>query len=329
MGCLNSKSSAASSRPSLSLTYETENPITSTLLGAAQNSSSSSSSGASLYSATASTGISLPQAPTALLTETDAIILAANYCKDKSPFTWCDEALPCIGSRQHKWHYYVKGEDSEEQRGKKRKQVSMVMVLTHLLRGHEQAFPIPLSSGAILEVFASLCCGIDNPYVFPCEDVDYIRDRHTLVVTRKWTDSGSLRDLVYRQSPKTPFVQKNKRANGKPLPLAQVQAFGRHVLEALNVLNAKGIVVDCLTSANVLVEHRVARLADLENTLLGAGAKPVVVEMLMQVSARAIEDGATPCAFDVQLFGMYKRQNIVYSMSFDSLSCDITRPCTA
>lgn len=302
MGCCIGKSKSSADRTSLSLTYETDtaNGLSSSLLSASHASHMST---ASAYASSNMSAGSM-QSPVALLSEADSILLAANYCKDKSPFTWCDEALPCIGSREHKWHYSVKGDDSEARQGGKAKLVRMVMVLTYLRREGDQAFPIPLSSATILEVFASLVCGLENPYIFPCEDADYIRDRNTLVVTRKWADAGSLRDLVYRQNPKTPFSQKNNRAHGKSLPLAQVQTYGRHVLEACSALNAKGIVADCLTCANVLVVRRVARLSDLENSLLGGGASAELVEVLMQLAARAIEDGATPCAFDVQLFGL-------------------------
>lgn len=54
------------------------------------------------------------------------------------------------------------------------------------------------------------------------------------VATRKWTDTGSVRDLVHsKQRPKTPFAQKYARSNGRPLPLSLVQTYGRHILEVL------------------------------------------------------------------------------------------------
>ena len=52
------------------------------------------------------------------------------------------------------------------------------------------------------------------------------------IATRKWSDTGSLRDLVYsKQRPKSPFAEKYARENGRPLPLWQVQTYGRHILE--------------------------------------------------------------------------------------------------
>lgn len=257
------------------------------------------------------------------LTETEAIILAANYCKD-SPFRWCDEALPNIGSRALKWHYLVQGVEVEAG-GKKRNKkppplVPMVMALTYLRPDH---FPIPLTSPAALEVFCSLCTssssgdengggGMANPYLFPLQAATYMRERRVLVAIRQFTEVGSLRDLIYsKQRPKSPFAQKYARSNGRPLPLAQVQTYGRHILEGLKALNAKGIVVDCLTSGNVLVHKKVARISDLENTLLGGGASGrhggELVEVLMESAALALEQGKTACAFDVQLFGMFHR----------------------
>lgn len=279
MGCIGSKSCSGDGTY-LSLEYEAENPIS------------------SLASEPPSENI-------VLLTECDAKILAASYCRDKSPYTWGDQALLSIGSREHKWHYIVQGEDKDAPRGSKRKVVPFLMVLTHFR--HELPTARSLSTASAREVFKSLVCGLVNPYISTCDDVSYIHEKNTMLVTRRWVESGSLRDLVYHQGPRTPYVEKNQLARGRPLPLAQVQCFGRHVLEALSVLNAKGIVADCLTSANVLVVHRVARLADLENSLLGVGPPEEVVELLMRVAAQAQLRGIAPCAFDVQLFGKLKR----------------------
>jgi hypothetical protein len=316
MGCLNSKSSASSaSRTSLSLTYDTNNPMTSNLLDAASDSDSlyaSSNNGSS--SSTVHTHHRL-QVTTALVTETDAIILAANYCKDRSPFTWGDEALPRIGGRERKWHYLVQGEDrdapaSSSKKGgrKKPKLVPMVMVLTYLAGGAGGAFPLSLGSSAALEAFSSLACrGLEHPYLLPLQDVHYMGERQTLVATRLWTDAGSLRDVIYgKQRPKAAFSHKYARSNGRPLPLAQVQTFGRHILEGLKALNAKGITADCLTCGNVLVHRKVARLSELEHSLLGGGGEDPRMEVLMQLAALALEQGSASsacCTYDVQLFG--------------------------
>lgn len=305
MGCLSSKEASTSGRRvSLSLTYDTDGQSLSSSLLEAQYSSPSS------YSRQDDDNISRPSSKSfssssrdaVPVSDTNAVLIAANYCKD-SPFSWQDESLPNIGGRSRKWHFCVEGEDSEAVlSGKsKRKMVPMVMVLTYL----KGEFPIPLSNSQTLEVFASLVCGMENAYISPCEDADYIRERFCLLVTRKWSSSGSLRDLIYgKQRPKNPFSQKYVRTNAKPLPIASIQNFGRHILEAMSVLNAKGIVVDCLTPGNVLIFNKIARISDLENTLLGGGATAEYVEMLMRHTALAAEAGSTACPFDVLLFGL-------------------------
>ena len=41
--------------------------------------------------------------------------------------------------------------------------------------------------------------------------------------------------------------------------------------KGMKALNSKGILADCLTSGNVLIDKKTARISDLENTLLGGG----------------------------------------------------------
>ena len=312
--CLGRSESSDHHRPSLSLTYDTGNPLTRNLIEASNQDNTSLYAGSSLYSTSRAKSI-------ALVTETDAIILAANYCKERSPFKWCDEALPQIGGRALKWHYLVEGEDKDidANAGKKanrKKMVPMVMALTYLkgdgsdVVAGTTGFPIPLTNTATLDVFCTLLCrggGLDHPYLFALEDAAYIRERHTLVATRKWAgDKGSLRDLVYsKQRPKNKFRQKYARGNGKPLTLMKIQTYGRHVLEGLKTLNSKGIIADCLTCGNIIIHNNIARISDIENSILGAGASPELIEMLMQIVAVAIDKGTTPCPFDVMLFGKY------------------------
>ena len=68
-------------------------------------------------------------------------------------------------------------------------------------------------------------------------------------------------------------------ARGKGLPLPQIQQMGRQILEALVFLKERGFpTVTHLHSGNVVVQNGVARLAGLENSLLGFTSRihPVV-----------------------------------------------------
>lgn len=74
-------------------------------------------------------------------------------------------------------------------------------------------------------------------------------------------------------------------SRGKGLPLPQIQQMGRQVLEALIFLKERGFpTVTHLHSGNVLVQNGVARLAGLENTLLGFTSRihPVIASRTSQ-----------------------------------------------
>lgn len=169
MGCLNSK-------PSSSPSHDTENSVTDSLLDAD-------------YSP-----------PTIAPPPVEPIILAANHCKERSPFTWGDEAMPGIGGRKQKWHYLVQGaedrdwasrtnsnsntKNKQKQKQKKPAMVPMVMALTYL---EPACFPLSLTSNsAALQVFENLCScsagssGLANPYLFPLEAATYLGDRLVL-----------------------------------------------------------------------------------------------------------------------------------------------------
>lgn len=225
------------------------------------------------------------------LNDSEAIILASNYCKD-SPFKWQDEALVKIGVRQQKWNFLVKGVDTESS-----KTVPMILSMIDI-----RSMPIPLTNPTTLDVYANLVCGIANPYILSCEDIDYIKDRNILIVIRKFCDRGSLKDLIFgKQNPKDQYNEKYRRDNGRPLRQKIIRTFGRQILEALYALNSKGIICDNLKTSNILIDGSVARISDLELTLLGYGIAPELLELLTEYEIR--RDGRV-AKLDVLLFGM-------------------------
>lgn len=77
-------------------------------------------------------------------------------------------------------------------------------------------------------------------------------------------------------------------SRGKGLTLPQVQRMGRQILEALIFLKERGFpTVTNLHSGNVVIQNGVARLAGLENTLLGFTSRihPIVTSRLTQSSS--------------------------------------------
>jgi hypothetical protein len=89
---------------------------------------------------------------------------------------------------------------------------------------------------------------------------------------------------------------------GRPLDDNLIKTFGKQILEALVALNNKGIVCDCLTSANVVIDGSDARLSDLELTLLGNGMQEDIADMLAKYNV--LREGKV-CEIDVLLFGEF------------------------
>ncbi|XP_017789383.1 PREDICTED: LOW QUALITY PROTEIN: slowpoke-binding protein [Habropoda laboriosa] len=127
----------------------------------------------------------------------------------------------------------------------------------------------PLTKNVLNDLFLAL----QHPYVCPIFDIDFLEyENQQYVIVVQPISQGSLKDLIYgieRTGWNEDWSQKYA-SRGKGLPLPQVQQMGRQVLEALIFLKERGFpTVTHLHSGNVLVQNGVARLAGLENTLLG------------------------------------------------------------
>jgi hypothetical protein len=229
-----------------------------------------------------------------IISDSEAIVFASNYCKG-SPFQWQDEALVRIGNKIQKWHFAVRGKDTESS-----KLTSMVLTLTSI-----KDSPISLSNSTTNEVFGNLLCALTHPYLFPCEDVEFIRDKQILITVRKFAEKGSLKDLIYgKQNPKEKASVKYRQENCRPLRPKVIRTFGRHILEALSALNAKGIICDSLKSSNILLDNGIARISELETTFLGYGLTEELCDMIVEYELGSPE-GSRICAIDVILFGTF------------------------
>lgn len=222
------------------------------------------------------------------VTDTEAILAAANYCKS-STFQWEEQALLRIGSRKKKWHFIVRGVDSDSN-----KECPMLLSLTSA-----KNFPLSLNNTATADVFANLVCRISHPFIQPCEDAEYIRDRNILVIVRKFVQKGSLKDVIYGKNPKGAYKDKYN-GKGRPMDDSIIQLFGRQILEGLHALSNKGIVCDCLSTSNIIIDGQIARISDLELTLLGNGIQNDIADMLLK--HQVMKDGPS-CDIDVLLFG--------------------------
>nr|XP_033326350.1 slowpoke-binding protein isoform X2 [Megalopta genalis] len=155
----------------------------------------------------------------------------------------------------------------------------------------------PLSSNCSLTVstltkniLSDLFLALQHPYICPIFDIDFLEyERENYVIVVQPISQGSLKDLIYgieRTGWNEDWGQKYA-SRGKGLPLPQIQQMGRQVLEALVFLKKREFpMVTHLHSGNVLVQNGVARLAGLENTLLGFTSRihPVIASRISQTN---------------------------------------------
>ncbi|XP_015177663.1 PREDICTED: slowpoke-binding protein isoform X1 [Polistes dominula] len=140
------------------------------------------------------------------------------------------------------------------------------------------------------DILNNLFLALQHPYICPIFGLEFLEyEELNYVVLIQPINHGSLKDLIYgieRNCWNDDWSQKYA-SRGKGLPLSQIQQMGRQILEALVFLKERGFpVVSHLHSGNVVVQNGVARLAGLENTLLGFKSRihPIVTTRLTKTS---------------------------------------------
>lgn len=135
--------------------------------------------------------------------------------------------------------------------------------------------PTPETREILLELFRSL----QHPYIHPVLDIEFWKEGAAIISPLNPT--GSLRDLIYGTFWQDDYDKKYVR-RGEGLPLRTVQCLGRQIIEALQFLKTRQFPpIYHLHSGNVIIQNGVARLAALENPLLGLLPKaPAALETL-------------------------------------------------
>eukprot|EP00005_Dracoamoeba_jomungandri_P011005 CAMPEP_0174277940 /NCGR_PEP_ID=MMETSP0439-20130205/61204_1 /TAXON_ID=0 /ORGANISM="Stereomyxa ramosa, Strain Chinc5" /LENGTH=448 /DNA_ID=CAMNT_0015370305 /DNA_START=414 /DNA_END=1757 /DNA_ORIENTATION=+ len=126
-----------------------------------------------------------------------------------------------------------------------------------------------ITSELTADLFVEIMRTISHPCIFPVKLVDYIYDRKTAVVIRKFMPEGSIRDRIHQVAPKKDFFAKYGKRSEGPLPPKEVLYYSRHILEALWYLKALRIPYGHLNASNLLVKDGLCCLVDIENSLLG------------------------------------------------------------
>ncbi|XP_008551911.1 slowpoke-binding protein isoform X1 [Microplitis demolitor] len=122
------------------------------------------------------------------------------------------------------------------------------------------------------EILNKLFLFIQHPYVCPILDIEFIEyEEENYVIILQPINHGCLKDLIYgidKNSWNNDWTNKYvSRGNGLILP--QIQVIGRQILEALLFLKDRGYPTIHLHSGNVAIQNGMARVAGLENSLLG------------------------------------------------------------
>ncbi|KAH0557227.1 slowpoke-binding protein isoform X2 [Cotesia glomerata] len=168
------------------------------------------------------------------------------------------EQLHNIGSRVDKFWFAVKDTLLKTDR---------ILTLTPLGKN------CPLSvCPSTKEILNKLFLFIQHPYVCPILDIEFIEyEEDNYVVVLQPINHGSLKDLIYgvdRNSWNNDWSNKYV-SRGPGLPFPQIQVLGRQILEALLFLKDRGFPTVHLHSGNVVIQSGMARVAGLENSLLG------------------------------------------------------------
>ncbi|XP_063916667.1 slowpoke-binding protein isoform X2 [Zophobas morio] len=122
-------------------------------------------------------------------------------------------------------------------------------------------------SSSTRDTLLDLFRGLQHPYIHPILDVDFWDTGAALI--SPLNPSGSLKDLIYA-SPWHEDYDKKYSCRGDGLPLRTIQCLGRQILEGLLFLHNRYFPPFYhLHSGNVVIQNGVARLAGLENALLG------------------------------------------------------------
>lgn len=231
---------------------------------------------------------------------------ALSICRDyigKTPRFDLIKQLSNIGSRVDKYWFMVKDTSLKTNR---------LLTLVPL----NQNCPLT-ACPSTKDILNNLFLALQHPYICPVFQVDFLKyEDQTYIVLLQPINQGSLKDLIHgieRNSWGEEWIHKytsttreNYKSYSRGLTLPQVQRMGRQILEALVFLKEQGFpMVTHLHSGNVVIQNGVARLAGLENTLLGFTSRihPIVTSRLTHDPSIDIIDVDIIC-FGHMLFEM-------------------------
>ncbi|CAH1993719.1 unnamed protein product [Acanthoscelides obtectus] len=166
----------------------------------------------------------------------------------------------------------------------------------------------------LLELFR----GLQHPYIHPILDVEFwsgggdtsgggSSTPPAAAFIAPLNPAGSLKDMIYGVDWREPYDRKYS-VKGQGLTLKTIQCLGRQILEGLLFLKNRYFPpIYHLHSGNVIIQNGVARIAGLENSLLGllprapAAPAPLAFGYLLFEMAAGYELTQPPTAAHLQL----------------------------
>ncbi|EGC34615.1 hypothetical protein DICPUDRAFT_79620 [Dictyostelium purpureum] len=167
--------------------------------------------------------------------------------------------------------------------------------------------PWPMTNEKKKQKFEKTLMALKHSYIMTPIKVEVSGANDKLLVIRNFCKNGSLRDLIYKAKPLSPYDTKyvfnSKKQNQSNISPKNIQKFSKQILEALLYLKSKGIQHQHLHAANVLfVNDNLVQLVDIENNLLGL--RPLYYESLQHQYGGSFKENPEVVCFGHLLFEM-------------------------
>eukprot|EP01112_Ceratiomyxa_fruticulosa_P011386 TRINITY_DN3085_c1_g1_i1.p1 TRINITY_DN3085_c1_g1~~TRINITY_DN3085_c1_g1_i1.p1 ORF type:complete len:564 (-),score=99.57 TRINITY_DN3085_c1_g1_i1:75-1766(-) len=134
--------------------------------------------------------------------------------------------------------------------------------------------PFDFSSEKKRSRFISAVLALRHSYVSPPVAIECMREQGRAFIFRRFSQNGSLKDLIYKVKPTTgPYEKRYGISERKPssgVSQKQLPKFCKQILEGMLYLKSKGLAFVHLHAGNVLLsDNDTCVITDVENSLLG------------------------------------------------------------
>ncbi|KAF2075424.1 hypothetical protein CYY_003253 [Polysphondylium violaceum] len=134
--------------------------------------------------------------------------------------------------------------------------------------------PWPMNNEKKKKKFEKTVTALKHPHVMPPVKIEVCGSNEKILVIRPYSKQGSLRDVIYKCKPTSPwdtkYVFNAKKSNQTGVSSKLFQKYSRQIIEGLLYLKNKGLQHCHLHTSNILVNSdNNCVLVEVENNLLG------------------------------------------------------------